>query len=632
MIKIRNVVSILNYIVGLTGFLSVVRYVDPVFSLIFVLFFAGGIFVDRKREEIIPRIVLNILSLVVVISLFFRASTENLVIPVIETLLILLGIKFLENKQFRDFMQIYTISVFLLAGSALLTIDLSFMLFFLILFFTVVLSIIFLTYYSQDQELVVHTQIFKKIATRTLLIPLVAIPLTAFLFVVLPRTQHPVFDFLNAGSKGKTGFSDVVSIGDVSQIQEDESIAVRVKIDKRINPEDIYIRGIVLNFFDGKRWLRRNLQETEKVLIRNPVKQEIILEPTGGRYLLAVDTPVSINLKGARREDDSVFVFYKNLYSRIKYTAISDLEGVIQAEDINIYAYTQLPNNINRKVFQLAYRLKGETTLQTVKNVVSYLKESYRYSLKNLPAGDDPVYSFLFETKRGNCEYFASAAAVLLRINKIPVRVVGGYKGMIYNRIGDYYLVPQKYAHTWIEAYINGKWMRFDPTTSYAARVYSEKEKGILDKIMLILDAVEYAYINSVVNFDLKKQVSLIKKAQNVVSSVKFDTVRLKEYVYYFLVFAMIVSIFMGIYRLKIESYERRLLKRFYKKMEKLGYRKKENEGLEEFVKRIDREDIKTKAYRFVREFEKLFYTDKKLDRQTYKKLLSFVDDIGIKG
>jgi hypothetical protein len=631
MIKLRNVVFILNYIVGLTGFLSVVRFVDPFFSLVFVFLFTAGVFVDRKGEEIVPRVVLNVVSLLVVISLFFRASTEDLVIPVLETLLVLLGIKFLEKKQFRDFMQIYTISVFLLAGSALLSIDLSFMFFFFVLFFTVVLSIIFLTYYSQAQDLALQKEIFKKITVRALLIPLVAIPMTAFLFVVLPRTQQPVFDFLNIGSKGKTGFSDVVSIGDVSQIQEDDSIAVRIKLDKKIDPDNVYIRGVVLNFFDGRRWLRRNLTENEKVLIKNPVKQEVILEPTGGRYLLAVDAPVSIDLKGARKEDDTVFVYYKNIYSRLKYTAVSDPEGVILAEDVNLYAYTQLPNSINREVVQLALRLKGETELQTVKNVVSYLKKNYRYSLKKLPTGEDPLYSFLFDIKTGNCEYFASAAAVLLRINNIPVRLIGGYRGMIYNGIGDYYIVPQRYAHTWIEVYVKGRWIRFDPTSSYAARVFSEKKKGILDRLKLVLDAVEYAYINSIINFDIKKQMAVIKGAKSFVSSLKFNADRLKTMVYYLLMVMAVIGIFTAVYRFKPESYEKKVLKKFYRKMEKLGYKKRGNEGLEEFVDRIDREDIKEKAMIFVKEFERLFYTDKRFDRQIYKKLVLLIDDIGIK-
>ncbi|WP_457627192.1 transglutaminase family protein [Persephonella sp.] len=629
MIPVKRVVFLISYFIGFLGFLSVVRYVSPVFSLIFVLLALAGILNDRREREILPRIALNVISLVVVLTLIFRVSLENIVVPVVETLLVLLGIKFIERKEFRDFMQIYTISVFLLAGSALLTINISFMVFFILLFFSTVLAIILLTYYSQDPALVFTRDEFKKIVMRALLIPAVALPMTALLFVVLPRTQQPVFSFLSGGMAGTTGFSDSVGIGDVSDIQESESVAMRIRSDKKLSAS-VYIRGVVLNHFNGKVWTRR-LPVEEKEVVKNravPVYQEVILEPTGSRYIPAVDVPLSINGQGIKRESDFVFTSPRTITSRIKYSAVSLPDGRIYSERLWKEFYLQIPPGLGSEIYSLAQKLKGSDDRETVKNVVEYVKKNYRYTLEDLPVSDSPLEDFLFRSKKGNCEYFASAAAVLLRVNGIPVRLVAGYKGVEYNQIGDYYIVPQKYAHTWIEVNIDGYWERFDPTGISSSEIFAGKERTFMEKLKLFMDAVEYAYINSIINFDFKKQVEIVRSAGSFLSGIRGLGEIIKEKAIFVLIPVIFVVLLYFIGKIKIKDPYERLLSKFYRKMNKYGYVKRPNEGLEEFVDRIGDVQLKQRAIRFVKEFERYYYTDREPDGEVYKILSRLVDDI----
>ena len=74
-----------------------------------------------------------------------------------------------------------------------------------------------------------------------------------------------------------------------------------------------------------------------------------------------------------------------------------------------------------------------------------------------MPLTTHPVEDFLFKYRYGNCEYFASAMAVMLRMSGIPSRLVGGYRGGYYIEVGKYYLIPEKNAHVWVEAYIDNK-------------------------------------------------------------------------------------------------------------------------------------------------------------------------------
>ena len=96
---------------------------------------------------------------------------------------------------------------------------------------------------------------------------------------------------------------------------------------------------------------------------------------------------------------------------------------------------------------------------------------SYRYSLelKGRPGSADPLAVFLFESRAGHCEYFATAMAVMLRQTGIPARLVNGFRTGEYNALGDAWVVRQYDAHSWVEAYFKPYgWIEFDPTPAQA--------------------------------------------------------------------------------------------------------------------------------------------------------------------
>ena len=99
-----------------------------------------------------------------------------------------------------------------------------------------------------------------------------------------------------------------------------------------------------------------------------------------------------------------------------------------------------------------------------------FRNEPFFYTL-NPPilGGGDPVDAFLFTTRKGFCEHYASAFTTLMRAAGIPARVVTGYQGGARNSIGGYYTVRQSDAHAWSEVWLQGKgWVRIDPTAMVA--------------------------------------------------------------------------------------------------------------------------------------------------------------------
>jgi protein-glutamine gamma-glutamyltransferase len=92
------------------------------------------------------------------------------------------------------------------------------------------------------------------------------------------------------------------------------------------------------------------------------------------------------------------------------------------------------------------------------------LGHDYHYSLTFVREVDDPLLDFLFRDKLGYCTYFASAMTMLARVSGVPARLVTGYRVAEWSPVAREYVVREKNAHAWVEAWVNGEWRTYDPT------------------------------------------------------------------------------------------------------------------------------------------------------------------------
>jgi len=125
------------------------------------------------------------------------------------------------------------------------------------------------------------------------------------------------------------------------------------------------------------------------------------------------------------------------------------------------------------RLYELARQLSGPrgrvlSEAEMLRTTLEWLSTSngFRYTLDQpvVPFDQDPIEHFLFETRAGHCEYFASAAVLLLQAMDIPARLVTGYSGCELNPGKQQYEVLDRHAHAWGEAWIGGQWVTFDPT------------------------------------------------------------------------------------------------------------------------------------------------------------------------
>ena len=187
--------------------------------------------------------------------------------------------------------------------------------------------------------------------------------------------------------------------------------------------------------------------------------------------------------------------------------------------------YLQLPNNLDPRIVRLAEEVTKNAASPYDKSAAleQYLQNTFGYTLDMVapPVNADPLAYFLFTRKKGHCEYFSSAMAIMLRTQGIPSRVVNGFRNGEYNDVSGRYIVRAKDAHSWVEAYIPGfGWASFDPTPAVAV-----DEKTEWSRMMLYVDAMRDFWNDWVVNYDFSHQESLssasISRSRHIFESLQ---------------------------------------------------------------------------------------------------------------
>ena len=308
-----------------------------------------------------------------------------------------------------------------------------------------------------------------------------AAPLTLVLFLLFPRIQGPLWGLPSDAHQGHTGMSESMAPGNIASLAESEEIAFRARfIDPRPAKPMLYWRGIVLGEYDGRTWtpmpahvLAR--QKMQLGLRGVPIRYEVTLEPHGHRWLFALDMPRTVpDIPGnpASASSELQLQTASPISERLRYEVASHVDYLLQPRQTPeaLRPWLALPTGWNPQTLALAADLarNAESKGRIVDNVLQmFRKQNFRYTLEPPPLGRNAVDDFLFNTRAGFCEHYASAFVVLMRAAGIPARVVTGYQGGELNPADGYITVRQSDAHAWAEVWLEDSgWKRVDPTAA----------------------------------------------------------------------------------------------------------------------------------------------------------------------
>jgi protein-glutamine gamma-glutamyltransferase len=299
-----------------------------------------------------------------------------------------------------------------------------------------------------------------------------ALPLTLILFILFPRVQGPLWG-LPQDAYGSTGLDERMSPGSLSRLGLSEEVAFRVTYNgKPPLRSQMYWRGPVLWNFDGRTWTpgRTLLNSPPRFTdLSDPVDYVVTMEPHNKTWLFALDVPEKLSVPATLAYDFQIFN-KEPVHARMRYAARSNLvyHANVEESERQLQRALQLPRQVDPRARQLAaeWRAASKDDAAIVNTALSYFsKNGFVYTLEPPPLGADGIDDFLFNTRQGFCEHYASAFVFLMRAANIPARVVTGYLGGELNDVGNYYIVRQSDAHAWAEVWLAGRgWVRVDPT------------------------------------------------------------------------------------------------------------------------------------------------------------------------
>jgi protein-glutamine gamma-glutamyltransferase len=312
-----------------------------------------------------------------------------------------------------------------------------------------------------------------------------ASPVMLLLFFLFPRVQGPLWGMPQDAYAGTTGLSETMSPGSISALSLSDAIAFRVRFDGGTPPRNqLYWRGPVLPDFDGLSW-RVGLPQLRRGITVDaagaPIDYEVTLEPHNRNWMFALEMPTRIP-QTARLTSEYLAISLTPIRNRMRYEMRSypQFQARSGASPDDLAIALRLPRTINPRARALAaeWRASLPDDVAIVRRAIEFFRGSrFEYTLDPPKLGRNTVDEFLFDTKQGFCEHFASSFVFLMRAAGVPARVVTGYQGGDTNPVDGYMVVRQADAHAWAEVWLGGNgWTRVDPT---AAAIPVRVELGI---------------------------------------------------------------------------------------------------------------------------------------------------------
>lgn len=424
-----------------------------------------------RKSTALPQWLVMLLTLTSIGLIIYSYGGWNGQTAGISFLVLLVSLKFLESQTVRDYFIVCIILYFLAASSFLFNSSLPNIA--LITCYTIAITAMLFKIVNPSSE-----STWSAFKSSSGLI-LKAIPLALFLFFFFPRIQGS-FGFLPSLEDSANALDNSMVAGDMASNAFSNELAFKVQFDGPTPPVSrLYWRAKVMNEEVNFTW---RVSDDENLTVQNQrvgqqmrelsrtakgdTTYDILHEPSADLFVPYLDFVTTYEV-GRLSYDYSVRLRRAKRGS-FSYRGSSTLAPSYDTPPPNLEFLTKTESRPTARLQALltSLRQNANTDLELATAAYNHFANNeYSYSLEPPALEDDtPLDDFLFNTRTGYCEHYASAFTTLLRWLGVPSRVVVGYHGGTINKTGNFVEVRYSDAHAWSEAYINGTWMRYDPT------------------------------------------------------------------------------------------------------------------------------------------------------------------------
>jgi transglutaminase-like putative cysteine protease len=524
----------------------------PAVALVGMALTLRGYQLLKRQEFVIPERWTTLLTLIYVLiyladyfflSRSFLAATVHLV-------LFTMVVRLFSLQKTRDHYTLAVLSFLMVLASAVLTVGSVFLFSFAIFLLVAVVTFVLMEMrhsvsaeqtHAQDPRVTFPSQrmVYGLVAIAPVLM-LMIMAGSFLIFFMLPRISSRYLSAYTPTSDVSTGFTDRIQLGRIGQIQQSSAVVMHIEIQNDTRGVyDLKWRGIALSNFNGSEWSNSDDQirlqpasdgsyrlapllkpHGAAPLTGRSIHYHVLMEPLGTNVFFLAEKPQSLqgNFRQVTMDGGGAVYDLDTDHPITRYDADSQL-GEVDSDDLRLSPntapagmekYLELQPPPDGRIPKLAEEITSKAPSNYDKAVAleQYLSTHFGYTLE-LPhsPSKDPVANFLFERKKGHCEYFASSMAVMLRSLHIPSRIITGFRGGEFNDLTGQYIVRASDAHSWVEAYFPGSgWISFDPTPAGNA-------PAGWSRMQLYIDAAASFWREWIINYDVGHQRTLGRDA-----------------------------------------------------------------------------------------------------------------------
>ena len=502
----------------------------PIWVMVASVAFGVWRYLLDKKQWAMPRLWLLIpITLLVGIGIIFTFKGTMGRDASLALLVVMASLKLLETKTLRDYMLVIILAYFMVGNLFLFNQTIA-------TFALSVPPLLLLTATLINISLK-NKQNFKFLLTLSGKLLLQAVPVMLILFVLFPRIPGPLWSIPQDAYSGMSGLGDSLQFGNISQLTKNSAVAFRVQFKGQIPAQNqLYWRGPVLWHQDAASWLMpsQNIGLRAETLESSgtAIDYTITLEPHNRLWLLLLDLPTQLPNEAKLTHDYSA-IAASPVRTRIRYDA-SSFANYKLGETLGEREKTmslQIHDNENPRTIELAQSWQSLSPADKVNSALQRFRtQPFVYTLNPPRLDKDPVDDFLFNTKKGFCEHYATSFVYLMRAAGVPARIVTGYQGGELNPNGNYLIVRQSDAHAWAEVWLDGRgWVRVDPTAAVSPErieqgiaeaidetdllpMMARPDFPLLRKAFLNWDSVNNGWNQWVLGYDDKTQMEFLKK------------------------------------------------------------------------------------------------------------------------
>ncbi len=528
----------------------------------------------KPWATLVPRYLLNLTLLISMLFVAWLTTRQGVKLErVAELMVVLTVIKCFDRQGARDYMELYTLSLFLVIGAVMTSVRLELGLVLLVFMPAAVVGVMLLQVFTAHERVAVSTNKgapgsaqrpmprlargdrasaqFRLTAT-TVLVGGAAVAIAVFVLVPRGMGENILGTAVGSSRSMTTAFTGEVALGRTGLLSESTTPVLHMAVIDEFGQNlggastVYYLRGNVLDHYDAetKTWTRRDdsnnrrptevLADTWRMLSATKGKsvRQIITLLAGNEesnYLFAVYRPTRIkfdrNVRIERQSDDRLLVLGHT--RELKYEVDSNTQptrrerqtiknpvsfdsDVVKRVALAVVEEAQIePSSLSRDV---------QDDRSAALAIRDFLHRQFVYTTDiQAPesASQDPIEWFLTDHREGHCEYFASAMAAMCRSVGIDARVVTGYVAVEWNEMTTQYVVRESNAHAWVEVLDQGGVYRtYDPTPPDDLRAIHAAKQGLFARLRSLLDTIEHLWVSRVVTFDSGMRNTLIRDSK----------------------------------------------------------------------------------------------------------------------